>query len=467
MIKIYNTLKDKKEQIKPAPKKKIRLFVCGPTVYDFTHLGHARTYIAFDTFVKFLRSQGFDVFYLQNITDVDDKIIKRADEKKITPKSLAEFFEKEYLKDMQRIGVDSVSKYARATDYIKEIISQVDRLVKKGFAYRLEDGIYFNIKKFKKYGKLSGRTATQAEDAVTRIDDNRGKINKGDFCLWKFSQANEPSWPSQFGAGRPGWHIEDTAITEALLGTNYEIHGGARDLIFPHHEAEIAQMESISKKAPLAKYWMHTGFLTTEGQKMAKSLGNFVTIQDFLKLYPPEYLRFLIVKNLWRSPIDYSEKTMKDIKASLQKINDFLIRLESVKNKEEKNKKFKTQFSKFEKEFYKNLDDDFNTPQALAALFEFIRETNKQVDENNLSQKQAEQIYQFIKDINKFLGIINFDKLKDSQKIPEEIKKLADAREKARKEKDWQKSDELRNKIEESGYKIEDTEAGAVIKKIE
>jgi cysteinyl-tRNA synthetase len=466
MIKIYNTLKDKKETIKPKTGKKIRVFVCGPTVYDYSHLGHARTYIIFDSFVKYLRACGYDVNYLQNITDIDDKIIKRAEEKKITPFALAGFFEKEYLKDMKEIGVDSVTKYAKATSHIKEIISQVERLIKTGYAYQIDDGVYYNIKKFKNYGKLSKRTATGADDAVSRIDDSSKKINRGDFCLWKFSRNNEPSWPSPFGAGRPGWHIEDTAITEAIFGQSYEIHGGARDLIFPHHEAEIAQMEAISKKSPFVKYWMHTGFLTIEGQKMSKSLGNFTTIQDFLKLYPKEFLRFLVIKNLWHSPIDYSEHGVKDIKASLQKINDFLLRLKTIKNIGPENKKTKAVFAKPKKEFFKHLDDDFNTPKALATLFELIREINKLADEGQVNKKQAGEIYEFFKGINKFLGIIDFKKLVAKNSISKELSDLLEERKKAREEKDWEKSDSLRDKIESLGYKLEDNPKGQVIKKI-
>ena len=254
---------------------------------------------------------------MQNITDLDDKIIARAREKGVSPKDLAMAFEKEYLKDMKILGVNSVSKYARATDYIKEIISQVQRLQDKGYAYKIEgDGIYYNIAKFKNYGKLAGRTALDAEDSVSRIDYSKDKKNRGDFCIWKFSSGVEPSWHAPFGAGRPGWHIEDTAITEKFFGPQYDIHGGARDLIFPHHEAEIAQMEAISGKSPMVKYWMHVGFLTVNGQKMSKSLGNFITISDFLKRCPANYLRFFVVKNLWRSPVDYSESVLIEVRAS-------------------------------------------------------------------------------------------------------------------------------------------------------
>ena len=270
MLKIYNTLSGKKEILKPfdaTQGEKLKFFVCGPTVYDYSHLGHARTYIAFDIIAKYLKEKGYKVFYLQNITDIDDKIIKRAKEKDITAEKLAKNFEKEYLQDMKSLRIDSVTKYARATDHIKEIIAQIEILKEKGFAYQLADGIYYDISKFKNYGKFSRRTVLQAEDGVSRIDESKEKINKGDFCLWKFSKPDEPKWSSLWGPGRPGWHIEDTAITEKYFGPQYDMHGGGKDLIFPHHEAEIAQMEAISGKRPMVKYWIHAGFLTANGKK--------------------------------------------------------------------------------------------------------------------------------------------------------------------------------------------------------
>ncbi|HJN62425.1 MAG TPA: cysteine--tRNA ligase, partial [Candidatus Parcubacteria bacterium] len=273
MLKTYNSLSRKKEALYPKGKKKVRMFVCGITPYDFAHLGHARTYLVFDMVAKYLKTQNYKVFYLQNITDIDDKIIERAKNTKKRPKEVSRFFEKEYLKDMKSLRIDSITKYARATDFIKEIQSQVKRLMKKGYAYQLKDGIYYDISKFRDYGKLSKRTVLQAEDAVSKIDEGKGKGNKGDFSLWKLSKPNEPKWKSPWGEGRPGWHIEDTAITEHFFGPQYDIHGGARDLIFPHHEAEIAQMEALSGKHPLAKHWLHSGFLTINGQKMSKSLG--------------------------------------------------------------------------------------------------------------------------------------------------------------------------------------------------
>jgi len=462
-IKIFSTLSGKKEIIKPIKGKKVNLFVCGPTVYDYSHIGHARNYIIFDVFVKYLRSQKLDVFYLQNITDIDDKIIARAREKEVTPKDLAVAFEKEYLKDMKKIGVTSVSKYARATAHIKEIISQVQRLQKKGYAYTIaEDGIYYDIAKFKNYGKLSGRTALQAEDAVSRIDYSKDKKNRGDFCLWKFKQeSSEPSWKAPFGEGRPGWHIEDTAIAEKYFGNQYDIHGAARDLIFPHHEAEIAQMEALSGKKPMAKYWMHVGFLTVNGQKMSKSLNNFITIADILNRCSSENLRFLIIKNLWRSPVDYSESALMEVKSASEKIEEFLRRLKHTKDikidrkQQGKNQKFIETAKKY---FYSELADDFNTPKALAVIFEFIKTINQLLDEVVLSKKEANEIYKFFEDINQIFGIIDYKKV--NQTVPAQIKKLAKARENFRKNQEWEKADEARKEIERRGFVIEDSVNG-------
>lgn len=463
-MKIFNTLTGKKDLLKPINGKKINMFVCGPTVYDFSHLGHARSYVIFDAFVKYLRKTGFKVYYLQNITDIDDKIIARAREKKVGPRELAEAFAKEYFKDMEAIKVDSVSKYAFATKYIKEIISQIKRLGEKGYAYKIEDdGIYYDISKFKNYGKLSGRTATGAEDAVSRIDYSKNKKNRGDFCLWKFKQQEEePSWPSPFGEGRPGWHIEDTAITEKFFGPQYDIHGAARDLIFPHHEAEISQMEAISQKAPMAAYWMHAGFLTIKGQKMSKSLGNFIAINDFVKRYSPEQLRFFIVKNLWHSPIDYSESVMIEVKSALEKLEEFLRKIKDIKKQKPQNAEVSKAIELLKTNFYSELEDDFNTPKAFAVLFDFIKKANQFLDQEFFVKNNAKEIQKFFKEMNEIFGIINFEKNKKA--IPAQVRKLVSERENFRKENNWKMSDQLRAQIEQLGFIVEDTKDGPIIK---
>ena len=468
MLKIYNTLSRKKESFRPRKDKKVNLFVCGPTVYDFSHLGHARTYIVFDVIAKYLREKGYDVFYLQNITDIDDKIINRAKEKNISPQKLASGFKREYLKDMKALKIDAVSEYAKATKYVKEIISQVERLLKKRYAYQIKDGIYYDISRFKRYGKLSKRTALQAEDAVSRIDEDKEKRNKGDFCLWKFSKPEEPKWKSPWGEGRPGWHIEDTAITEKHFGPRYDIHGGAKDLIFPHHEAEIAQMEAISGEKPLVKYWIHSGFLTVKGQKMAKSLGNFITIRDFLKENPARLLRLLMIKTHYRSPVDYNEKLLSQAKKELEKIDEFLDKLNNQKSTAQLTvrdpKLIRNLISKTKKEFDRAMRDDFNTPEALAAIFNLVTEGNYLIAQNKVRPKDARHLLKLLKEIDKVFNFIFWKMPKE--KIPQALLNLVKQREECRKKELWQKADELRKKIKELGYRVEDTKVGAKLKRI-
>lgn len=456
MIQVFNTLTRKKEVIKP---KKLKLFVCGPTVYDSAHLGHARTYIVFDIIVKYLRYSGFNVFYLLNITDIDDKIIKRAKEQHKQPKELALKFEKLFLKDMKALGIDSPDKYARATPYIKEIISQIERLMKKEYAYELEDGIYYDISKFKDYGKLSGRTKEAAEDAVSRIDEGKGKRNKGDFVLWKFSKKGEPTWDSPWGSGRPGWHIEDTAITEKEFGQQYDMHGGARDLIFPHHEAEISQMEAISGKSPFVRYWMHPGLLRMDKEKMSKSLGNFITIEEFLKDHSPRLLRYIILKTRYRSPLQYSERILKQAERELERIDEFIGKLrEPLKGKESTNI-----LKKFKGVFIKAMDDDFNTPLTLTSLLHLVKEGNALIAKQKFSTKDAQEILSYIKEIDTIFGFIL--KEKDSS-VPKNVQELAKKREDLRKNGKWGEADKVRGKLVSMGWKVQDTDTGVRIQKM-
>lgn len=475
MLKLYNTLSRKKEVFKPRENKRVNIFVCGITPYDFSHIGHARTYIVFDMIAKYLKEKGYDVFYLQNITDVDDKIINRAVKEKVFWKDLSRKFEKEYLKDMKALNINSVTRYARATAHIKEIISQVERLLKKGFAYQIKDGIYYDISKFKDYGKLSHRTVLQAEDAVSRIDIAKEKRNKGDFCLWKFVRPEWqksgkkflriPSWPSPWGDGRPGWHIEDTAITEKYFGFQYDIHGGAIELSFPHHEAEIAQMEAISNKSPMVKFWLHTGLLTVKGVKMSKSLKNFITIKDFLKKYSARNLRLFVLKTHYRSPIDYSEKEIEQVKNQLERIDEFLEKVKSQKAKGKRERERSKLIAKFEKEFEEVMEDDFNTPRAIATIFNLISKGNSLIAQNKLTPADARDILKFLRRIDKVFNFIFWGK-RVASKIPFFIKKMVREREEARKREDWKLADEIRRKILWMGYKIEDTKEGPKIKKI-
>jgi cysteinyl-tRNA synthetase len=366
---------------------------------------------------------------------------------------------------MKSLKVSSVTKYARATDHIKEIQSQTKRLIEKGYGYKIEDGIYYDISKFKDYGKLSGRTMIMAEDAISRIDETKGKRNRGDFCLWKFSKPEEPKWKSPFGWGRPGWHIEDTAIAEKYFGFQYDVHGGAKDLIFPHHEAEISQMEAISGKKPMVKYWLHTGFLTVKGEKMAKSLGNFITIRDFLKSLGSQadrILRFFVLKNHYRSPIDYSEKTISQTEKEIERIDEFVEKLKRSDFPRRSDLK-KIETSKFQREFELAMDDDFNTPKAIALVFNLINKGNSLIAQDKLTSLEAKNILNLLREIDKIFNFIFWEKPKE--KISQNVLKLVEEREKFRKEKSWKKADEIRQKIKKLGYKIEDTGKGPKVKK--
>jgi len=354
--------------------------------------------------------------------------------------------------------------------------------LKKGYAYQIKDGIYYDIKKFKNYGKLSRRTVLQAEDAVSRIDEAKEKRNKGDFCLWKKSKTGEPKWP--FGslrslrvkAGRPGWHIEDTAITEKYFGPQYDIHGGARELMFPHHEAEIAQMEAISNKKPMVRFWVHTGILRIGGKKMAKSLGNFITIRDFLKRHSARILRLFVLKSHYRSPIDYSEKEIKQVEKQLKRIDEFIEKVKSplaVQRARQKSKVKSTiqesklnLISKTEKEFEKAMDNDFNTPKAIATIFNLVNKGNSLIAQNKLTSTDARNILELLRKVDKVFNFIFLGK-RVAPKIPSFIKKMIREREEARKDQDWQEADKIRKKIRQLGYEIEDTKKGPKIRKID
>lgn len=481
-MRIYNSLSGKKELLKKPVRRPLKLFVCGPTVYDYSHIGHAKTYLTFDIFVRYLRARGFNVFYLQNITDVDDKIIARAREENKKAAEIARFFEEAYYADMKALGVESVSRHARASEFIPEIVKQVNTLVKKGYAYKIEgDGFYFDVSKFKSYGKLSKRTVLQAEDAVSRIDESVKKRNRADFALWKFVETRmktdmntnehryemkyidgEPAWATPLGWGRPGWHIEDTAITEKFFGPQYDLHGGAVDLKFPHHEAEIAQQEAASGKSPFVKIWMHTGFLLVNGEKMSKSFKNFITIRDFLKKYSAEVLRWLVLFHHYRAPLNFSWKLAEEARVTRERLNDFLSKLNFVARHGRKAAS-QVKINKFCKEnckaFERALADDFNTPAALASLFSLEAELHKNLWK--LSAAEAKKAYKHFVELLEIFGI------KVEVPSPElKILRLLKKRELYRKNKQFIRADALREEIKRLGYEVEDTPLGPFIRKI-
>jgi len=456
-LTVYSTLSRKKEAFSPINGKNVKLFVCGPTVYDHSHIGHARSYVVFDVITKYLRHKGYDVFYLQNITDIDDKIIQRSQEEKRDSNEIAREFEKSYFEDMKALGVTAVDKYARATDYIKQIIDQVERLIKLGKAYEAEDGVYYDITTFEEYGKLSKQNLEELK--VARIEANPNKKNPGDFSLWKKEKPGEPAWDSPWGKGRPGWHIEDTAITETEFGPQYDVHGGGMDLIFPHHEAEIAQIEGVSGKAPLAKYWMHNGFLQVNGEKMSKSLGNFLTIKDALKKWSPETLRYFFFSAHYRGPINFTEESVNAAGNALQRVKDFLIHLDECK--EDGGEDVENLINKAKGEFEKSMSDDFEISGALAAIFDLIKEANSLMADKNLDAEGAGKIRDFLSELNTVFGIFEVNR-----EIDEDIQKLIDEREKAREDKDFAKADKIRDELKEKGIVLEDTPDGIRWKRI-
>lgn len=467
---IYDSLSEKKIPLKKTSKR-LNMFVCGPTVYGKTHLGHARTYIVFDILARFLKSQGQKIYYLQNITDVDDKIINTAKEQKESPFKIALKYEKEYLDFEKRAGIKSVDKHARASKHIKEIIKQIKSLIKKGFAYQTPNGIYFEIKKDGDYGKLSKQNLEELRPGWRKeIDIN--KKDPLDFALWKksgqkISEGNkkepliidsEPLWKSPWGWGRPGWHREDTAITEKYFGVQYDIHGGGVDLKFPHHESEIAQQEASSGKKPFVKIWMHTGFLMINGKKMSKSLDNFILTNDFIEKYDPNVLKIMIFGYHYRSPFDYSEKIAEQSRQSLASIKNFLGKINFILKKQKRGNKNKN-FSDFKKNFIKSIEDDLNTPKALAVLFDLINSAEKEIYLlNKKSLVSAKEVIVFMLDI---LGVL----IRKNCKIPAKIAKIAKEREQLRGNKQFIQADALRNKINSLGYILDDTPLGTIISK--
>jgi cysteinyl-tRNA synthetase len=464
MIKLYNTMTRRKEIFEPLEGNKVKLFVCGPTVYDYSHIGHARTYISFDVIVRYMKYQGYSVFYMQNITDLDDKILKRAEELETSPLELARRYEEKYLHDMKLLGVENVNLYARATEHIPEIIRQIAVLIKKGYAYETDKGVYFDESKFKDFGKLSNRNIEDLN--VHRIGPDSSKRNPGDFALWKKRErkfkGQEMIWDSPWGTGRPGWHIEDTAITETYFGTQYDIHGGGLDLIFPHHEAEIAQMEAASGKKPMVRYWMHTGFLNVKGEKMSKSLGNFITINELLENYPPEVFRFFVLSTHYRSPIDFSKEIVEQASHGLERIYKLIENINNELDGDtsislENDPDYIQKLSDAREEFFDAMDNDFNTPAAFSTIFDLIRDVNRDIDQSNISKNSLTKLKAIIMEFGFVLGL-DFSSEQNSKGDLEDdlLDLLMYVREKLREKKDWELSDEIRSKLKDLNITLED-----------
>jgi cysteinyl-tRNA synthetase len=440
MLKLYNTLTRKKEVFKPIKEGEVGMYVCGPTVNGVPHLGHARQQITFDLLRRVLIYLGYRVKFVSNITDVDDKIINKAKE---LGKNIKEFTEenlKSHLEDYSKLNVIKPDVQPRATQYIKQMINVIKLLEDKNYAYIIpEDGVYYDISKFKNYGKLSHQNIADLK-AGARIEKNNLKRNSEDFALWKFSKPGEPEWPSPWGNGRPGWHIECSAMSKESLGIPFDIHGGGQDLIFPHHEDEIAQSEAAFGKK-FVNYWVHNGLVNVDNVKMSKSLGNFKTIKDLLKDYSGYVIRYFVLSTQYRMPIDFSKNALDGARNSYEKLKNII---KEIKDDGKINEKYL-------KEFEKAINDDLNMPKALAVLWTLIRD------------EKAEGKIETIKKMDSVFGL---DLLKkDKIEVPSEIRKLAEERDKARQEKNWKKSDELREKLKKHGWQINDNPNGFELRK--
>ena len=453
MLKIYNSLTRQKELFTPIKPGKIGLYVCGITVYDHCHLGHARSMVSFDMIVRFLRSVGYDVNYVKNITDIDDKIIQRANEKGVDFETLTAHFIQKMNEDTKALNVLPPDSEPRATAFIPEIIKLINQLIEKDLAYAIEDGdVCFSVKDFNGYGKLSHKDIEGLESGV-RIEINQDKRSPLDFVLWKKAKPGEPSWPSPWGDGRPGWHIECSAMSMNALGEEFDIHGGGADLQFPHHENEIAQSEGATNKS-FAKYWMHVGMLQVDQEKMSKSLGNFFTIEDVLKTHHPEAVRYFLLTSHYRSQLNYSDENLSNAIKGLTRL------YQSLKNVSYESGQV---LPEWVAQFNEAMFDDFNTPEALAVLFKLSHELNK---------TKSEDLAATLKHLADTLGILQEDPEQflqagvDSNEV-EWINQLIADRKQARADKDWALADDIRNQLQEKGIEIEDGAEGTTWRKID
>ena len=456
MISIYDSLTQRKQELKPIEAGKIGIYVCGITTYDYCHLGHARMLIAFDVIVRYLRARGFEVNYVRNITDIDDKIIARAAENGELFSDLTDRFIEAMHEDERALAILPPDQEPRATAHIDQIVSMIETLIKGDYAYRAENGdVYFAVTSFTDYGKLSKKKMDELLDGA-RIEVGELKRDPRDFALWKSSSDDGVGWDSPWGYGRPGWHIECSAMSRCCLGDNFDIHGGGSDLLFPHHENEVAQSEAATGK-PFANLWMHNGPLRVDDEKMSKSLDNFFTVREVLKKYDAEVVRHFLIASHYRSPINYSEQSLKQSVSVLERFYTALNRLDTAGAKSLTN-------SRFEKAFYTAMDDDFNTPEAFSVLFEMVKEINRQKSED---MDAANQLGALLVKLGGVLGMLqanpeDFLQGDGAKKIDaEQIEQLIAAREQARADKDWAAADKIRDQLAEMKVVVEDGAGGS------
>lgn len=464
-MKIYNTLTNTKEEFMPIVPNEVRMYVCGPTVYNFFHIGNGRTFIVFDSFRRYLEYRGYKVKFVQNFTDIDDKMINKANAENITIKELGDKFIGEYYKDADALNIKRATINPRATEFIDEIINFVKDLVDKGYAYEVDGDVYFSTKKFQGYGKLSGQDLEQLQ-AGARISVDERKKDPMDFAVWKKQKPGEPAWESPWGMGRPGWHIECSCMAYKLLGETIDIHAGGEDLAFPHHENEIAQSEARNGK-PFANYWMHAAFINVDNKKMSKSLNNFFTAREVLEKYDADVIRLFMLSAHYRTQLNFSEELLESAKSSLERLYNAVANLESllgeVKREEmsEEEKAYAENLNDYRTKYIEKMDDDFNTADGISVIFDLVRDINSNVTADS-SKELVKMSLDLIRELGSPLGILQ-KSTKGS--LEEEIEDLIAKRQQARKDKNWALADKIRDELKERGIILEDTPQGVRWKK--
>lgn len=463
-MQIYNTMTRKKEELIPLVPGQISMYACGPTVYNYFHIGNARPFIVFDTLRRYLEYRGYNVRFVQNFTDIDDKMIRRANEEGTTVKELGERFIKEYYHDADALGVRRASVNPRATEHIGEIISLVRTLIDKGHAYATPDGdVYFSVRSFDGYGKLSGQNIDDLENGA-RVDPDEAKRDPLDFALWKAEKPGEPSWDSPWGKGRPGWHIECSAMSMAILGETFDIHGGGQDLIFPHHENEIAQSEAATGH-PFARYWMHNGYINVDNQKMSKSLNNFFTVRDIAKEFDLEAVRMFMLGVQYRNPVNFSREMIQQAQSALERLRTAKERLAEAQIAPAgtaEDAAFLEELQDIKTRFCEAMDDDLNTADAIGVLFDFARAANTFVTQPR-GKAAIEAGQALFGELTGVLGILTHHK---EEEFPAEATALLEERQATRKAKNFARADEIRDALKEMGFTVEDTATGPKLKKL-
>ncbi|CAJ38086.1 cysteine--tRNA ligase [Methanocella arvoryzae] len=467
-LRFYNTLTQTVEDFQPLDDRKVKMYVCGPTVYDYCHMGHARSYIVFDVIRRHLLYRGYDVTYVQNFTDVDDKILKRAKELNVDPTELSRKFIAAYFEDIDRLNVMRADHYPRVTEFMDPIIGIIKALVDKGYAYESMGSVYFSIDRMvSEVGVLSHQTYDSLKVGA-RIEVDERKRNPMDFVLWKAAKPGESlSWDSPWGKGRPGWHIECTAMSVKLLGEQIDIHGGGMDLIFPHHESEILQSEAYTGKVPFAKYWIHNGFLLVNKEKMSKSLGNFFLIRDILQKYSPETVRFFILNTNYQGPLDFSDAGLEEAKKSLARIQNTVSDITDRAGKTDQkgsDQDISALIAESKARFDEHMDNNFSTREAIAEIFEFTRTVNRLL-RGSFSADEAKQIAGLYDHFSNILGIRWETEQKEDMLADELMKLIIDIRAAVRKKKDYETSDLIRSRLKDLGITLEDTKEGVKVKR--